>query len=462
MDDSSDFSNDTRDETSRLIFIVRMLIWTPLLALICVPAAQAQERQRSPWRASFTEVNPDAVKAQEQNASNPQADWKPSNALGDQRAGSNTADSSRSVADTNPQIRSPAAQSQPETSSQQTLAGSQVTRSMDRLPNDAGQVWREYDISPYTSKIQSVNNPQQAILDWVLRETGNEMWFNEPLGILHATPSRLIVYHTPEIQTAVKNIVDRFVHTRGQLQSFNVNLVTIGNPNWRAAAYPLLQTINVKSPSVEAWLVTKENAAILFNQLKNRPDFKEQSGGAVNTHDGQSFTFEKTKPVPFVRSLRWTPGQFPGYEPLLTTINEGYKVSMSPLTTLDNQSVEICIRADVDQVETLEPVRVPVGGANNTVQQVDLNVPRVVSWRLHERFRWPSDQVLVISSGVVADPQPEAGAGIGTLRSLGLGVARQNNGRSDALLMVEYRGPSTGASLPRSAGRSHLQPLNKR
>ena len=463
MDDSIDFSNNARDQITRLAVIVWLLIWCTFLTLACGTVAQAQEPgQRSPWRASFTKVNPDAVKAQEQNASKLQADWRAANALDQQRAHSNNADSSKSIADTSPQIRSPAVESQSEESSQKSLMGSKVTRSMDRLPNDAGQVWREYDISPYTSKIESVNNPQQAILDWVLRETGKELWFNEPLGILHATRSRLIVYHTPEIQSAVKTIVDRFVRTRGQLQSFNVNLVTIGNPNWRAAAYPLLQTIDVKSPSVEAWLVTKENAALLFNQLKNRPDFKEQSGGTINSHDGQSFTLEKTKPVPFVRSLRWTPGQFPGYEPLMTTINEGYEVSLSPLMSLDNQSVEICIRCDVDQVESLTPVRVPVGGANNTVQQVDLNVPKVVSWRLHERFRWPSDQVLVLSSGVVADPQPEPASGIGPLRSLGIGTARQNKSRSDALLMIEYRGPSTGASLPRSAGRSHLQPLSNR
>ena len=329
---------------------------------------------------------------------------------------------------------------------------------MDSLPNEAGQVWREYDISSYTSKVTSVNNPQQALLDWVLRETGNEMWFNEPLGILHATKSRLIVYHTPEIQSAVKDIVDRFVRTRGQLQSFNINLVTIGNPNWRAAAYPLLQTVDVESPGVEAWLVSKENAALLFNQLKSRTDFKEHSGGTVNSHDGQSFVLEKTKPVLFVRSLRWLPGQFPGYEPQMTTINEGYSVGISPLMSLDNQSVEVAIKADVDQVESLTPVKVPVGGAN-----VDLNVPKVISWRLHERFRWPSDQVLLVSSGVVADPQPEsATGGFGPFRGIGLGAAKQKAGRSDALLMIEYRGPSNGASLPRSAGRSRLQPLTNR
>lgn len=439
--------------------------------------SQAQEvetargrQQRSPWRASFNEINKDAAANQAREQQALAERWQPVQArtqdADSARAaipanqvpnlGARTADASAAV---NGSAAANASSGGSGTRKKSTpVAGAAISRSMNSLPNEAGQVWREYDISSYTSKVTSVDNPQQALLDWVLRETGNEMWFNEPLGILHATKSRLIVYHTPEIQSEVKKIVDRFVRTRGQLQSFNINLVTVGNPNWRAQAYPLLQTVDVESPGVEAWLVSKENAALLFNQLKNRTDFKEHSGGTVNSHDGQSFVLEKTKPVLFVRSIRWMPGQFPGYEPQMTTINEGYSVGISPLMSLDNQSVEVAIKADVDQVESLTPVKVPVGGTN-----VDLNVPKVISWRLHERFRWPSDQVLLVSSGVVADPQPESGTGgFGPFRSIGLGAAKQKSGRSDALLMIEYRGPSNGASLPRSAGRSRMQPLTNR
>ena len=448
------------------------------LVFFCVSfssvAAQVYQRdgsngrqQRSPWRASFTEINQAAANQSQQQLAEDQG-WQPAQGRA-QDAGSARADvpanqaPALNIRPANIRTADASSAARPDQRQQtKPVAGAAISRSMNSLPNAAGQVWREYDISSYTSKVTSVSNPQQALLDWVLRETGTEMWFNQPLGILHATKSRLIVYHTPEIQSEVKNIVDRFVRTRGQLQSFNINLVTVGNPNWRAAAYPLLQTVDVKSPGVEAWLVSKENAAILFNQLKNRTDFKEHSGGTVNTHDGQSFVLEKTKPVPFVRSIRWMPGQFPGYEPLMTTINEGYTVGLSPLMSLDNQSVEIAIKCDVDQVESLTPVKVPVGGANNTVNNVDLNVPKVISWRLHERFRWPADQVLLVSSGVVADPQPESGTGFGPLRSLGLGAAQKRTGRSDALLMIEYRGPSNGASLPRSAGRSRMQTLTNR
>ena len=442
--------------------------------LCCVSSlstvASAQEvtdrSQRSPWRASFNQVTPEALKANQSNA-----DRDPLNAQPGSIYPAN-ADSSRSTrqADTAPRLTPAAQNSRP---SDGTFSGSsnpaaapatgspssletKVTRTQNQLPNEAGQVWREYDVSPYTLNVNSVENPQQAILDWVLRETGTEMWFNEPLGILHATKDRLIVYHTPEIQQEVKAITDRFVRTRGQEQNFNIDLLTVENPNWRSNAYPLLQTIDVQTPGVEAWMMSKENAAILIGQLRQRADFRQHSGGEVKSHDGQSFVLEKTKPVAFVRSLRWLPGQFPSFEPLMTTINEGYTLNISSLSLLDNRAIEVAVKCDVDQVETLTPIKIPVAGAGNTVQTADINVPELISWRLHERFRWPSDQVLLLSCGVVADPKPETSSATGMF---GLRSRRKQTNRSDALLLIEYRGPATEANLPRTAGRSSLAPL---
>ena len=436
-------------------------------------AQEAPDRsQRSPWRASFNQVTPEALKANESNAArnpmnaDPLVNRPPNVATPPARP--------TSQADTAPRLTPSAQSTQPlndrpsGSTNRSTTSGSdppvgpqasletKITRTQNQLPNEAGQVWREYDISPYTDNVKSVENPQQAILDWVLRETGTEMWFNEPLGILHATKDRLIVYHTPEIQQEVKGIADRFVRTRGQEQNFNIDLLTVENPNWRSNAYPLLQTIDVQTPGVEAWMLSKENAAILIGQLRERADFRRHSGGEVKSHDGQSFVLEKTKPVAFVRSLRWLPGQSPSFEPLIATINEGYTLSISSLSLLDNRAIEVAVKCDVDQVETLTPVNIPVAGVGGTVQTADINVPELISWRLHERFRWPSDQVLLLSCGVVADPSPETSGGTGIF---GLRSRRKQINRSDALLMIEYRGPATGANLPRTAGRSALAPL---
>jgi len=329
-----------------------------------------------------------------------------------------------------------------------------VTKTLDKLPNTAGQVWREYDISPYTSRVTTTAEPQSSITEWILRETGTEMWFRQPLGILNAEKDRLLVYHTPEIHSTVKGIVDRFNRTRGQVQNIEVNLVTVENPNWRAQSYTMLQPIDVSSPGVEAWMVSKENAAILMGQLSRRGDFKQHNGGRIANHDGQTFELKKTKPVQFVRSLRWVPNQVPNYQPQMTTVDEGYRLELSCLSALDNQTIEAVIKCEVDQVEKLDTVKVSVPAAGGGTQQMNLQIPQLVSWRLHERFRWPNDQVLLLSCGVVATPEPQTGGG---LRIPGLS---QKSKRADALLFVEYRGPASGSMVPQTADR--LAPIRQR
>ncbi|MEM7454458.1 MAG: hypothetical protein AAF456_08910 [Planctomycetota bacterium] len=327
-----------------------------------------------------------------------------------------------------------------------------VSRTYDMLPNSAGQVWREYDISPYTSQVTGVEEPQQAIVEWILRETGTEMWFNRPLGILNAEKDRLFVYHTPEIQNAIRPIVDRFVRSRGQMQNVDVTLCTVVDPNWRAGVATLMQPIEVQAPAVEAWLMTKENAAQLLGQLARRNDFRLHSSGRITAQEGQHTILERTQPLQFVRNVRWTPGTVPGYQPLLTTINSGYQLSISTLSTSDGRNIEATIKCDVDQVEKVTPVNIDVPNyAGGAPAQVTVNVPQIVSWRLHERFRWPDDQVLVLSCGVVARPDEEVQFG----NRLALFGNRQK--RADALLFLDYRGPST--ETPATARATSLGPV---
>ena len=105
-----------------------------------------------------------------------------------------------------------------------------VNKGAGVLPNDQGQIWREYDISPYTSRVTNTERPEQAIVDWILRETGTEVWFSEPLGILNAGKNTLRVYHTPEMQRLVLDIVDRFVSSQAEAQAITLRLVRSAAP----------------------------------------------------------------------------------------------------------------------------------------------------------------------------------------------------------------------------------------
>ena len=79
------------------------------------------------------------------------------------------------------------------------------------LPSSQGQVWREYDLRTYTSMMRDRDKPHQGVIDWVLRETGTDVWFTEPFGFLNADRDTLRVYHTPEMHKVVQGVVDKLI-----------------------------------------------------------------------------------------------------------------------------------------------------------------------------------------------------------------------------------------------------------
>jgi hypothetical protein len=325
------------------------------------------------------------------------------------------------------------------------------------LPNEEGQVWREYDISPYTSRVTNTENPQQAIVDWILRETGTEVWFSEPFGILNATKTKLRVYHTPEMQRLVLDIVDRFVASQAESYALSLRLISVGSPNWRTTAMPLLQPINVKSAGVDAWLLTKENAAILINQLSKRTDYRENNSPNIMIQNGQSHTLTRITPRNFLKSVRMRPNAWPGHELEMGQLQEGYSLQLSPLMSLDNNTIDAVIKCHIDQIEKLVPVSVDVPSMAGGTQRVQIQVPQVVSWRLHERFRWPANQVLLLGCGVVASPTAEK------IGPLGLPIPEipyinDGAGRADALLFIENKGKADQALMQANQQNGSGQP----
>jgi hypothetical protein len=313
------------------------------------------------------------------------------------------------------------------------------------LPSDHGQVWREYDLSAYTSKIKTTERPEQAVVDWILRETGTEVWFSAPLGLMSADRRALKVYHTPEMHRVVEDVVNRFTAGDGQAHLLGLRLVTVASPNWRGKGHTLLRPVSVQSAGVEAWLTSKENAALLFAELKKRPDFREHNSPHVAIQNGQSQTVARTRPRTYMRAAVVQDLTRPGGLTEQAQIDEGFSLQLSPLFSADGKTVDAVIKCQVDQVERFLPVLLESPSTPGTGPRAQIQVPVLVSWRLHERFRWPADQVIVLSCGVVAPPADEKAS---PLAALG------GSPRADALLFIECLGKADAALAEpaRSAG----------
>ena len=306
-----------------------------------------------------------------------------------------------------------------------------------QLPRAAGQEHRVYDLRPYTGYLTNDDRPEQAVVDWILRETGTDVWFTEPFGFMNANRDSLSIYHTNEMHQVVAGVVDRFVAGEKDPQVLNLRVMTVGNPNWRSRAHMLMQHVSVDAPGVQAWLLSKENAAMVLNQLRQRTDSRQIHDLNLVTHNGQTEKLASTRGRNYVRNVRASATGWPPYEPETGEIQEGYRLAISPLLTTDGKILDCIIEAEIDQVDRLNPVDLELPLPNNEVYRARIDVPQVVSWRLNERFRWPADMVLLLSCGVVASPEREQSAVPILNMNMFTGTTA---GRADALLFIQFRG----------------------
>ena len=128
--------------------------------------------------------------------------------------------------------------------------------------------------------------------------------------------------------------------------------------------------------------------------------------------------------------------------PVTGEIKEGYQIQLSPLLSVDRQTLDLVVKCNIDQVEKLSNVNLELPTATGQIFNTQIHVPQVVSWRLHDRFSWSSDQVMILSCGVVAAPQGTPnntllgqGSNLFGIDRILPGVA----GMRQALLLIEYK-----------------------
>ena len=137
---------------------------------------------------------------------------------------------------------------------------------------------------------------------------------------------------------------------------------------------------------------------------------------------------------------------WPGYQPELGQIDEGFSLEFSPLLSTDAATTDAVVKLKLSQVEKMIPVQLEVPSTVAANQKAQVEVPQLTMVQLHERFRWPTSHVLLLSVGVVATPGPEKS---NPLTDVLPGM--KSAPRADALLLVESAGTTTQL-LPSVAG----------
>jgi hypothetical protein len=159
------------------------------------------------------------------------------------------------------------------------------------------------------------------------------------------------------------------------------------------------------------------------------------------------------RPRNYIRNINLRADVWPAFEPEMAQLQEGFTLELSPLASIDGRSCDAIVKCSIDQVEKLIPVALDVPTAVAPRQQTKVDVPQMTAFRLHERFRWPADQVMLVSFGVIATPIPGDSGGQWLLPTSG-------PGRAELLLFVDSRGkqaqpPANVAGAPAKPGQPY-------
>ena len=227
-----------------------------------------------------------------------------------------------------------------------------------RCPTTKGQVWREYDIRPYTLRVTSTDRPEQAIVDWILRETGYEAWHSEPVGLLQRQPRR-----APRLSHA--GDAGRRGRHRRSLRQLGGQRLRLHAPRRHGRQSELAgqgaadDDADPRAVARRARLAAgqgKRAAAGLRAEPAHRLPRIQLVAAACEQRPVDRAS-RRCGRGSYVRGAIATQTAWPGYQPEMGTLEEGFSLEFSPLLALDLASADAVVKLRLNQVEKMLPVK---------------------------------------------------------------------------------------------------------
>ena len=299
-------------------------------------------------------------------------------------------------------------------------------------------MWRDYNLSPYTARLGGIAHPEQAVVDWILKATGPETWHGEDPAVLSASRTRLRVFHRPDVQTHVAEIVERFTRPAQPQVSMRVQFLTTSDLNWRNGLVHVLKPAAVGADGQHVWLIAPEDLSLIRNRLK-----LDRQPGSVNqrvlANNGQSTTIESGQSVNYISGLDLNSGIYLAYQPIIARLQEGVKATFTPLWTADGSAVDLEVKVSTRVVNKLHYAQ-SAAPLRSSTQETVVQVPEVTATSLEQTLNWPTSQILLISAGV----QP-------TKANTGRGPIKFSSSTAEVLIVVELDSPVSARAAARRA-----------
>ncbi|MDR3233382.1 MAG: hypothetical protein LBT46_06940 [Planctomycetaceae bacterium] len=319
-----------------------------------------------------------------------------------------------------------------------------ISATLEKIPQEHRQIWREYDITPYTRRKfpvtagNTLSKPEQTVIDWTLRLTGTQPWHSSPFSILNADSDKLYAYHTKEVQLVVADIVDRFVCQELTGDFCTLRAVAVSRPDWQVKPHAGLKPIAIAAAGLQGWILEKPAAALLMQELAKRLDFKELVPIQPAISNGTPHYFTAKRQQSYLRDVQANPAAVNGYTEDRAVIEEGLGLSFVSLSLLDAQSTEAAVKADIIQIERMLSTFVEIATASNPRQRVSIETPQIAAFKLDELIRFPKNKVLLLDLGMIPLPNTAVGESGGFFSEITKGINPAKRG--NVLVFIESSG----------------------
>jgi hypothetical protein len=270
------------------------------------------------------------------------------------------------------------------------------------LPGEPGQKWQKWDIRRYTSgRIPHTStNPQNAIVEWILRRTGTATWHGEKIAVLSAGRTQLRAYHDDETLKMVDEVVERFVQAQDDILAIRVRIIRTDNTRWRYPVFSMLTPVPQSGPQgQQIWTMKVDVAAHVLAQMQVQ-GHKMLVNQRYEMVNGQTLKVETTVARGYVGGLQRENNAGLGAQPRADQLLEGVSLRLSPLLTFDGDALDAAIELTTNTVRSFHRTRL-IAPRDIGPSELSLDVPEVSETRLNQTVKsWPLEQTLLISAGI--------------------------------------------------------------
>jgi hypothetical protein len=292
---------------------------------------------------------------------------------------------------------------EPETNPRKPAAAAADPEVEDAAPNfpaEAGQQWRDFDISRYTGLDHSQGSPQNAIVEWVFRRTGTAPWHGDKISVLSASRTRVRAYNNAKTLEQTAEVVDRFTNAVSDFLSVRVRFVAAADTRWRYAVYSRLTPVGSGPQGQQIWTLRVEDSAFVLAQMQVYQGFRLLTDQRVEMVNGQTLTIKTSEPRSFIGGMSRESAVGLGYQPKAEQLEEGATLRLSPLLTFDGDALEAAIDLTANTVKSFHRTKV-IAPRELGPSEITIDVPEVTESRLNQTVRgWPLGQTLLISAGI--------------------------------------------------------------